>query len=119
MHLDARAVYDHVKTRARDSEVFLWGHSLGSSIAADLASRVESKTGRPAATGIVLEAPFNNVQSEVRLDSMASHLAFLPWFDWAFLGRVAANDLDFATDQFLKNVSSPLLILHAEVSQPR
>ncbi|RXM28544.1 Monoacylglycerol lipase ABHD12 [Acipenser ruthenus] len=38
----------------------------------------------------------------------------LPGFDWFFLDPITANDIRFASDENVKHISCPMLILHAE-----
>jgi abhydrolase domain-containing protein 12 len=61
---DSRTVYEFARDRAgKKVQIFLWGHSLGSSIATALAADVTRKK-QPLA-GLVLESPFNNIGDEV------------------------------------------------------
>lgn len=46
-----------------DTHLFLWGHSLGSSIT--LASVKALKQTDYVPTGVILEAPFNNMHDEI------------------------------------------------------
>lgn len=39
---------------------------------------------------------------------------FLPWFDYFFVDPVFKNNLRFQSDKNLRNVSTPILFLHAE-----
>ena len=62
------------------------------------------------------ESPFNNIADEVKHHPLASYWKSLPWFDWAFSGNLARNDITFASDRYISNISAPVLILHAKVS---
>ena len=62
------------------------------------------------------ESPFNNIADEIRHYPLSSYWRNLPWFDWAFSGNLGQNDISFATDRYVANVSAPVLILHARVN---
>ena len=62
------------------------------------------------------ESPFNNIVEQIRHHPLSSYWKNLPWFDWAFSGNLGQNDISFATDRYVANVSAPVLILHARVT---
>lgn len=41
-------------------------------------------------------------------------VSFLPWFEHCFLQPLYKSGLSFSTDFHLKNISTPVLILHAK-----
>ena len=48
------------------SQVVVWGHSLGSAICAHTVAEFDLETGGSSTvTGVVLEAPFNNIKDEI------------------------------------------------------
>jgi fermentation-respiration switch protein FrsA (DUF1100 family) len=97
LYKDADAAYDFAYRRgAQASSLFLYGQSLGTTAAADLAWR------RPCA-GLVLESGF----------SSASHMAssMLPWLPrWLhFVGRNR-----FESGEKLARVHCPVLVVHGD-----
>lgn len=58
---DAVAAFDWLQSRAPQLPLVVHGHSLGSAVAIDLATR------RPAVAGLILESPFTNARDMARL----------------------------------------------------
>ena len=64
---------------------------------------------------LVLESPFNNIHEEVTKHPMTALWRKMPWFEWFFSGTLTKNDVGFVSDQHIKDVHIPLLMLHAKV----
>lgn len=109
---DARAVYDYVFDRVKNSKLLVWGHSLGTAVSAHLVADLCQQAKRPC--GLVLESPFNNIFDEVRNHPLAWAWRKMPWFDWFFSAPLAANDVGFVTDQRVEVIDVPILMFHAE-----
>ncbi|KAG7229142.1 hypothetical protein INR49_013085 [Caranx melampygus] len=109
---DALYLYQWVKQQSSRSLVCLWGHSLGSGVASNVAVKLQ-EAGSPL-EALILEAPYTRIGEVVALHPLAKLYMFLPGFEsllWSILER---NNIEFANDKNLKTLSSPLLILHAE-----
>lgn len=93
---DALAAYTWVKSKdIPENRIFIWGHSLGSSIAARLASQTQ-----PA--GLILEGAFPSVLAVSRQRK--------PWLwvtDFMILDK-------FDTEKYVQERTCPLLDTHAE-----
>lgn len=61
---DALAVYEYI-TNLTNNPVFLYGHSLGTGVSTHLLSILQDMN-LPGPKAVVLEAPFNNIQDEIR-----------------------------------------------------
>ncbi|XP_046676382.1 lysophosphatidylserine lipase ABHD12-like isoform X1 [Homalodisca vitripennis] len=109
---DTRAILTWVRERVTKGNIFVWGHSLGTAIAAHTLAVLEGEGKKVA--GVVLEAPFNNLSEEIREYPISQLFTILPWFDFCFVEPVYENNLRFESDVNLRNVSVPLLFLHAE-----
>uniref|UniRef100_A0A1B6MDN9 AB hydrolase-1 domain-containing protein n=1 Tax=Graphocephala atropunctata TaxID=36148 RepID=A0A1B6MDN9_9HEMI len=109
---DAMTVFTWLRDRAVNGNIFVWGHSLGTGVGAHLANEIQNQGDK--IKGIVLEAPFNNMEDECRVNLMASVISSLPWFEDCFIKSLNENDLAFQSDKHLKNTSVPVLILHAK-----
>nr|XP_015824948.2 lysophosphatidylserine lipase ABHD12 [Nothobranchius furzeri] len=108
---DALYLYQWVKTRSR-SLVCFWGHSLGSGVATNAAVKLQQQGS--AVDALILEAPYTKIGEAVALHPIAKMYAFLPGFEsllWHLLERIS---IQFANDENLKKLTSPLLILHSE-----
>ncbi|KAJ1104206.1 hypothetical protein NDU88_001618 [Pleurodeles waltl] len=109
---DAMHLYEWVKARKKISPVCIWGHSLGTGVATNVARLLEGK-GRPA-DAVILESPFTNIRDAVAHNLFAKLYRFFPGFEYFILETPALNNITFRNDENVKILSSPLLILHAE-----
>ncbi len=93
---DALAAYHWLQSRGyRENQIIIWGHSLGSSVAARLAAHTH-----PA--GLVLEGAFPSVYA------MAQYrYPWMPLFHWMIFDP-------FNTQSYVTQRTCPLLQLHAE-----
>lgn len=96
MNTDARTGYDWLRAKGIPEErILIWGHSLGSSVAAELATQVH-----PA--GLILEGAFPSIYSVSRMR-----------FPWLLLAPAMVND-KFETERYVAARTCPLLELHGE-----
>ncbi|CAG2057129.1 unnamed protein product, partial [Timema podura] len=109
---DSLFVLSWTLERVKGAPLFVWGHSLGTSVSSHSLDILSQKGLHP--TGLILEAPFNNMRDEIREHPLARVFRFLPWFDFCFADSVGENNLLFETDKHLRNIRSRVLILHAE-----
>nr|CAD7459017.1 unnamed protein product [Timema tahoe] len=109
---DSLFVLSWTVERVKGAPLFVWGHSLGTSVSSHSLDILSQKGLHP--TGLILEAPFNNMRDEIREHPLARVFRFLPWFDFCFADSVGENNLLFETDKHLRNIRSRVLILHAE-----
>lgn len=92
MYKDASIAYNWLKQKHRADQIILYGRSLGSSIASELASKVSAKK-------LILETPFNSIN-----ELFKSRIAFIPLpFDL---------DYQFANDRNLRKINYPIHIIH-------
>jgi fermentation-respiration switch protein FrsA (DUF1100 family) len=93
---DAMTAYQWLRSKGIDEHnVIIWGHSLGSSVAAELASQIH-----PA--GLILEGAFPSVYAVSRSR-----------FPWLLLFRFMIHD-PFETDRYVAQRTCPLLEIHGE-----
>ena len=94
---DARAVYDWLRNRFAPEEIIIYGRSLGTAVAAQLASKVEARQ-------LILETPFDKIRGIIQ---KKAPFVFLP-FKLPF---------EFRNDEFLKTVSCPTYIFQGTKDQ--
>jgi uncharacterized protein len=97
LHRDALAAYDFVAARIPPQRIALWGRSLGTGVAVALAA--QHPVGK-----LVLEAPYTSTA-----DVAALTYPFVPV-------RLLMKD-QFHSDEWIKSVKAPLLIVHGERDQ--
>jgi fermentation-respiration switch protein FrsA (DUF1100 family) len=96
LYQDARAAWAFVRRQAPSAPVVLWGESLGTGVAVQLATEVDE-------AGVVLDSPYAAFPSLIRLRA--------PWFPtWLVRPR-----LDSAGK--VARIGSPLLIAHCEADR--
>lgn len=96
LHLDAKAAYQFIVQKG-DWPIALYGFSLGTGVATRLASETDI-------FALVLEAPFDALQNIA-----ASRYPILPV-------RTLIKH-KFQSDQYISNVSAPILIMHGDLDE--
>ena len=114
MVADAKAAYDFLVQRVHPStNIFIWGHSLGTGVTSKLSHDLsidDSRSLKPK--GIILEAPFNCMLDEVETFKLAGILPYLGIQADTVLSQA---DMSFDSARWLKGVKEvPILIMHAE-----
>ncbi|XP_063426262.1 lysophosphatidylserine lipase ABHD12-like [Mytilus trossulus] len=109
---DGYFMYKWIKERSKDSSVILWGHSLGTAITTKLARLLCIKNEDP--DGVVLESPFNNIRDAAIRHPFTALFRFMPMFKEIFIDTIAENGIYFSSDENIAQVTSPLMMIHAE-----
>ncbi|KAM9466374.1 lysophosphatidylserine lipase ABHD12-like [Clarias gariepinus] len=108
---DALYLYEWLKKRMDNNSLYIWGHSLGTGVATNLAKYLCDRGTPPGA--VILEAPFTNIREQAKSYTFSTNVSDLLVFDW-FIRAITPNDLRFPSDENLNHISCPVLILHAE-----
>lgn len=110
---DALFTYEYLhNVVSKSASIFVWGHSLGTGVASNLA-RILTEQGKPA-SGIILEAPFYNIEAEIEFHPFTWLFAFNPLMLNTINSALKSIDLQFRSDLHLSKVESKVLIIHAE-----
>lgn len=110
---DAQFLFSWIKQRvSSDTPVILWGHSLGTGVATQLAKNLCNQGTCP--TTLVLEAPFTNI-----VNATYHHPFLIPFNIFKDLklkltSFVRRSGVEFASDESISSVTCPIMILHAE-----
>ncbi|XP_034041396.1 lysophosphatidylserine lipase ABHD12 [Thalassophryne amazonica] len=119
LNTDALYLYNWVKARSGSSLIVIWGHSLGTGVATNTAAKLIEQG--VVVDGVILEGAFINL-GNFKLEYSGYH-PYHPfsWFYWRFFGldyfftkAQAENKLVFPTDENVKKMRSPLLLLYSE-----
>lgn len=70
---DSLFIYNWVTNKTL-RHVFVWGHSLGTSISTHMISMLKENIRKPV--GLILESPFNNLQEEIREHPLSTVSSF-------------------------------------------
>jgi uncharacterized protein len=89
---DADAAYQYAKTKFPEQQIIVYGRSLGSGIATQIAAANNPKM-------LLLETPY------VNFPDVANH--FMP-----IIPAKKLSKYQFATDQFIKNIKCPIHLFH-------
>ncbi|XP_059504374.1 lysophosphatidylserine lipase ABHD12 isoform X2 [Stegostoma tigrinum] len=112
MTVDAVYTYNWLKARSGKSSVYIWGHSLGTGVATNVARHLCMEDTPPDA--LILESPFTNIREEAKSHPFSLIYRYLPGFDWFFLDPITESGIIFPSDENVQHITCPLLILHAE-----
>ncbi|XP_068803671.1 protein ABHD12B [Struthio camelus] len=110
---DVLALYHWVKARSGNSSVIFWGHSLGTGIATNAARKLREDRGLQV-DAVVLESPYTSIREAAAHVPITKIYRWFPGFEYLILDSMALGDMFFRSDDNVKLLSCPLLILHAE-----
>ncbi|XP_018324199.1 monoacylglycerol lipase ABHD12 isoform X2 [Agrilus planipennis] len=108
---DAKFMFKWIRNHT-SSDIFVWGHSLGTAISTRLVRELEME--KIQATGLILESPFNNMREEIARHPLATAFKNLPWFQFTVVNPMQENGFKFENDKNIQNVNCSILILHAK-----
>jgi len=91
---DAHAAWDWLAAKAPGRDRYIFGHSLGGAIAIDLATQVDDERGT------IVEGTFTNIPEVVST------------FKWGWLPVSALITQRFESARKVKDIGSPLLVVH-------
>ncbi|XP_028983391.1 monoacylglycerol lipase ABHD12-like [Betta splendens] len=109
---DALFIYNWVKARSGSSLVVIWGHSLGTGVSTNTA--VELIKQGVVLDGVILEGAFNSAQQKIPINPFYWYYWRLPGSGYLFPEPWEGKKIVFPTEENLKKMKSPLLILHSE-----
>ncbi|KAJ7423088.1 Monoacylglycerol lipase ABHD12 [Willisornis vidua] len=110
---DVLALYDWAKARSGNSSILFWGHSLGTGIATNAARKLQEERGVQV-DAVVLESPYTNIREAAAHIPITKIYRQFPGFGYLILDSLARADMFFRSDENVKVLACPLLILHAE-----
>ncbi|XP_074677259.1 protein ABHD12B [Strix aluco] len=110
---DVLALYDWAKARSGNSSILFWGHSLGTGIATNAARKLQEERGVQV-DAVVLESPYTNIREAAAHIPITKIYRQFPGFDYLILDSLALGNMFFRSDENVKVLACPLLILHAE-----
>ena len=122
---DARSALSWVRAHCGDSEILVWGHSMGTGVVSRaLAEEFREHGAETGVCGLVLEAPYNNFTDEfmhVTTDMADNHPALVNLYSvtGTTMPSVLLNmlNMEFNSDQWIASIPCPVLILHAHGDQ--
>ncbi|KFW08795.1 Abhydrolase domain-containing protein 12B, partial [Eurypyga helias] len=110
---DVLALYDWAKARSGNSSILFWGHSLGTGIATNAARKLQEERGVQV-DAVVLESPYTNIREAAAHVPITKIYRQFPGFTYLILDSLALGNMFFRSDENVKVLGCPLLILHAE-----
>ncbi|XP_010136528.1 PREDICTED: abhydrolase domain-containing protein 12B, partial [Buceros rhinoceros silvestris] len=111
---DVLALYDWAKARSGNSSILLWGHYLGTGIATNVARKLQEERGKGHVDAVVLESPYTNIREAAAHVPITMIYRLFPGFGYLILDSLALGNMFFRSDENVKVLACPLLILHAE-----
>ncbi|NXD53528.1 AB12B protein, partial [Corvus moneduloides] len=110
---DVLALYDWAKARSGNSSIVFWGHSLGTGPPSHAHSHLTLPSGVQA-DAVVLESPYTNIREAAANIPLTKIYRQFPGFEYLILDSLARAGMFFRSDENVKVLGCPLLILHAE-----
>lgn len=107
---DTQIVYEWLRKQVHPKRILIWGHSLGTGVTVQLLDI--HKGIEPL--GLVLETPFTTLSEVAYHHPLTIFHRHLPYFDAFFIKPAEHRDTYFNTEERIKRLSCPVLILHAE-----
>jgi hypothetical protein len=92
LHADALLAYQHLAKQFAPERIVIFGESLGTGVALNLARQVKAKA-------VVLDSPYLSIVEQARLS-----------YPWLPVSRLLIDQ--FRSDLFIREVDEPVLILH-------
>lgn len=109
---DMETVYSWAKERSKNSDIYIWGHSLGTGLSSVFTANL-CQTGN-CPSGLVLESPFNNLLDEVELHPFGSPWWIIPGYSSLIRYAFKEGAEYFQSDESIDKITCPILILHAK-----
>ncbi|XP_015918388.2 lysophosphatidylserine lipase ABHD12 [Parasteatoda tepidariorum] len=109
---DTTVVYDWLLKRVKSSNIFVWGHSLGTGVGTAFLEKVSKSANKP--TALILEAPFTRIVEAAKHHPLSIFHRYMPFFDVLIAKPIGDEDTGFDSLSRIPHISRPLLILHAE-----
>nr|CAH7765324.1 unnamed protein product [Callosobruchus chinensis] len=108
---DCKQLYFWIRNKT-EADIYVWGQSLGSSVAANTVLKLENDDIHPK--GLILESGFTSFEEELYVHPYGKIFAWLPWFHITVVKPLHDNGFVFDTASYLKNINCSVMILHAE-----
>lgn len=108
---DSMAMYEWVRRKVPASRIVVWGHSLGTGVAVQLAEVLARLGEDPAA--VVLEAPFNSLVEAALRWPLTLPYRFIPGVE-KIIAPLAGEETEFETERRVGSLTVPLLVLHSK-----
>ncbi|KAI1719312.1 serine aminopeptidase, s33 domain-containing protein [Ditylenchus destructor] len=111
---DAHTIYNYARRIAPSKNIFIWGHSMGTGVAARTVAELSAAFRPP--TSLVLESPFNNLEDVVRGHPFSQPIRMMP-FGNIIIDKYVIEPLENALYEiklFHFRVTCPVLVLHAQ-----
>ncbi|NXT94606.1 ABD12 lipase, partial [Anhinga rufa] len=110
---DVLALYDWAKARSGNSSILFWGHSLGTGVATNAARKLQEERGVQV-DAVVLESPYTDIREAATHMPITTIYRQFPGFEYLILDSLALGDIFFRSNENVKVLDCPLLLLHAE-----
>lgn len=93
--------------------IYLWGHSLGSAVATQVAAQLSNEETSSVA-GLILEAPFLDIHQALLTHWFSLFFRWQPWYYGMTQRSLQKNKLAFLTREHIAKVNCPCVLLHAD-----
>ncbi|KAJ8944121.1 hypothetical protein NQ318_013303 [Aromia moschata] len=108
---DITEMYKWLTDRSK-SNIYIWGHSLGTGVATHLISNLKQEN--ISTYGLILETPFTSVTDVMITHPIVEVYSYLPWFSVTIINPIIENDLNFDSKKYIVDIDCPIMMLHAK-----
>ncbi|KAF4090615.1 hypothetical protein AMELA_G00053100 [Ameiurus melas] len=111
---DALYLYHWVRAHSKDSLVIIWGHSIGTVVATNIAVKLQEQ-GNPA-DAVIIEGAFTNIKTpKGQSEPFTWYYWRFPYIQYYFSqDSNEANNHILLNGENLKKMTTPLMILHSK-----
>lgn len=115
MYNDSLLVYKYIRNNSGSNTIIVWGHSMGTAMSTQLVVKTSRTWTTPH--GLILEGAFNNLKDAFMDLWFSFPVQWMPdrWVEALIVRRLLDVGLTMLrNDRYIKNVTCPILMLHAE-----
>ncbi|XP_076264023.1 lysophosphatidylserine lipase ABHD12-like [Rhynchophorus ferrugineus] len=105
-------IFDWLRKINSKSNIYYWGHSLGTGISCHTVSSLKEKKDF-VPHGLVLEAPFTSMADEIA-HVMGKVFGWLAYFNATIVRPVGENGILFESSRNILNINCPIMIMNAK-----
>ncbi|CAG9768591.1 unnamed protein product [Ceutorhynchus assimilis] len=110
---DHLQIFDWVKSLNSKSDVYYWGHSLGTGLTSHTVKMLKNQKNITP-KGMILEASFTAYQDVIINNPLGKIFTWLSYFNATIINPLDNNGFHFKSIKNIISIDCPIMILHAE-----
>lgn len=110
---DTLQIYDWIKGMNFPNDIYIWGHSLGTSLSTHTVKLIKTQRNE-APKGLILESAFTTMREVVKTTVFGRLFGWLAYFNATVLYPIDYNGFHFYSSSYILDVDCPIMLMHAE-----